>query len=423
MQSLRTRNSRQRRVRFCAAVLSFFFQTGCLDSDSEAPSGPPPVSGTVDIEVAPWRVLAARTLAVEPGGRLIVELRDPSRRRQWIDSLDWDGGRSANLSFRDIPQGGNYLLVGRYRDGSGRFTHADSLSPLSVSAGEATSARLGLRALVGRLVLGMPSVPATVDSLMATWMEGGRSRRATAGRGTGGRTVLRLDSLPVGTTGAVTLRAWNSQGDTLYSLDTSISVMRDADQSISLVWRDASARPKFLVSALPGGEVDATVRFPGEAAPDGRLRISGLSDSGSSDWILLENPGSDTLRGSWKIAHGTESAVLDAVLPPGGRVVATRAACETVRGTTHALGGVASLVCGVDLPVSWTAPNALWELRDADGDLVDQVFAWDGQNGWPDLNASTARTLRRRSGEVGADAMAGRSWCATASADPAQECP
>ncbi|MBK9578158.1 MAG: hypothetical protein IPO40_13865 [Fibrobacteres bacterium] len=423
MHSPRSRCPSHIRARLCVAALSFLLPAGCLESASEDPPTPPPISGVVNIEVAPWRTPAARTLSIEPGGRLVVELRDPARRRSWTDSMDWDASRTASLSFRGIPQGGNYLLVGRYRDAQGRFTHADSILPVSVTVGEATSAQLKLRALIGRLVFTMPSVPASVDSLLAIWWDGARSRTAAVSRGTGGRTVLRLDSLAVGATGKVALRAWNTLGDTLYFLDTTLSVQRDADQSVSLVWRDASANPGIQATALAGGDVSATLRFPGESAPDGRLRISALSDSGGADWILLENPGPDTVRGPWKILHGTESATFEATIPPQGRFITTRASCESARAPGHALRGDHPLACEVDLPVSWSTPSALWELRDGKGGLVDQVMAWDGQNGWPDLNASTARTLRRRSGDAGSDAMAGRSWCTSASADPTQTCP
>ncbi|MBK8801234.1 MAG: lamin tail domain-containing protein [Fibrobacteres bacterium] len=423
MHSPRSRCHSHIRARLCVAVLSFLLPIGCLDSSTDDP--PPPVQpdGIVHIEVVPWRTLAPRSMGIEPGGRLIVELRDPARRRSWLDSVEWDATRTATLSFRGIPQGGNYLLVGRYRDAQGRFTHTDSLAPVSVSVGEATSIQLRLRALIGRLVFTMPSVPANVDSLLAIWKEGSRSRSAVASRGTGGRTVLRLDSLPVGATGKVALRAWNSLGDTLFFLDTTLSVQRDADQSVSLVWRDASASPGVLATAMPGGEVSATLRFPGESVPDGRLWISGLSDSGGADWILLENPGTGTVNGTWKVQHGSESASIEASIEPGGKLILTRAACETAWTPGHVLQGPIPLACGVDLPVSWSTPSTLWELRDATGSLVDQVLVWDGQNGWPDLNASSARTLRRRGGEAGMDAMAGRSWCALATADPAKGCP
>lgn len=422
MQFPRTRRPSHVRARLFATALSFLLPVGCLDSAPQEPDDPSS-TGNVDIEVAPLRALAARALTIEPGGRLVLELRDPVRRRSWMDSLEWDATRSANLAFHTVPQGGNYLLTGRYRDAQGRFTHADSIAPVSVSVGATTSAHLSLQALIGRLVFAMPSVPTSIDSLGATWLEAGRTRIGRACRGTGGRTMLRLDSLPVGATGIVALRAWNTQGDTLYSLDTSLSVLRDADQSVSLVWRDASANPGVTATVMPGGEISATLRFPGEASPSDRLRFAGIADSGFSDWILLENPGTDTLRGPWTISHGTESATFDAIIPPHGKLTTTRAICAVARASGHSLSGQTSLACEIDLPVSWSTPSALWELHDANGKLVDQILVWDGQNGWPDLNASTARTLRRRAGEANADGMAGRSWCALATAAPSVDCP
>jgi len=50
--------------------------------------------------------------------------------------------------------------------------------------------------------------------------------------------------------------------------------------------------------------------------------------------------------------------------------------------------------------------------------LADQVVVMDGKLGWPDLNSTTARTVRRRSDATVVDASAGRSWCADASDSP-----
>ena len=363
---------------------------------------------------------AARSLSAEPGGRIVAQVRLSGR--VWSDSVSWNGS-GASFTFPSLPVQGSYSVKVLVRDASGRTTHSDSAFPVPVFSGASTPISLSLRPVLGRILVSLPSIPSSVDSVSASWKGGSSERHATAPRPGSGKTVLRLDSLPVGAAGHLRLRAWNASGDTLFSCDTDATISSQADLSLSLRWTDASGRISIGGSVQAGGEVAATALFPGQDAPDGCLRLEAFSDSGSSDWIRISNPGDSRLSGVVSVSHGTESVSASLSIPAGGSVVLSRVACGDSSLASHrALSGT-DLVCGLPLSVSWNSLPALWELRGPSGNVADRALVEDGKDGWPDLNSGSARTLRRRRGQPGADPMAGRSWCSDGSDLPDASCP
>jgi hypothetical protein len=326
------------------------------------------------------------------------------------------------VSFSGLPQASSYLVRAEYRDAQGRTTHADSVYPVSILPGKAAGVSLSLRALLGRIVISMPSVPSTVDSLGIRWDGPSGVRSSVVARGASGKTVLRLDSLPVGGFGAARLRAWNALGDTLYACDTAISIASQADRSLTLSWSSATGAAALSLGVLPGGETDVTALFPADSVADGSLRILGISDSGAADWVLVENPGTSSVAGRVTLAHGTESVSATVSLAPGAVAVLSKVPCADTARTAHPLHGAPNLVCGLPLSVSWSGGAVLWQIYGPSGKLAERVLVWDGKNGWPDLNSGAARTLRRRSGAAGSDAMAGRSWCSEGSDSPSDTC-
>lgn len=368
--------------------------------------------------------MAARHLSPEPGGRLVAEIRSASSRSVYKDSLDWSGVGAATLRLSTIAEGGGYQAVLRYRDPDGRTTHADTLRDLIVRRGTNTQAEFTLKPLLGRLQLTVPTAPVAIDTLGLTWESLGRVVRTKAVRGPSGRTLLRLDSLAVGSQGKLQVRAWNAAGDTLYYADTSTSILSEADQSVSIKLLDARGQIALLASFLAGGETNAVVSFPDDPVATGTLVLAALSDSGSSDWILLQNLSGDSVSGPARISRGTESFSVPLRLGPGERTVLTRAPCAAVAATSHVLHTTPGLVCGLEsVSVSWSSTGTLWEVRTPDDQLADQIVVIDGRHGWPDLNSTTARTVRRRANATPLDAAAGRSWCADAQDSPLVHCP
>lgn len=407
-----------------SAHLAWF--TGCLPDGDLNPGSPEPVpessTGTVTL-VTRGTSVAARAQSPEPGGKLLAEIRTPLSRTAYRDSVPWSGSGSTSLRVSTIPEGRGYQAILVYRDANGYLTHSDTLRDLEVRRSSNTQASFALKALLGRLQLTFPSAPTGVDSLGLTWEADGRTQTVHAPRGPSGRTLLRVDSLQVGSHGTVRVRAWNAEGDTLYFADTTCSILSQADQSLQIKLIDAQGLLGLSASFLPGGETDAIARFPDDPLPSGTLVVAALSDSGSSDWILLRNTSVDSVVGSTRITRGTESFSLDLRLGPGAQAVLTRATCEAVQAAAHPLHGAPGLVCGLEgVSVSWSSTGTLWEIRTADGQLADQVVVLDGKYGWPDLNATTARTVRRREGTEIADASAGRSWCADGLDSPTARC-
>lgn len=414
---------------FLASVLlsaNLVFLTGCLPDGDQIPAAPEPVpessTGTVTL-AARAAPLAARRLSPEPGGQLRAEISHPLSRTSYKDSASWNGASGTSIRILNIPEGRGYQAVLVYRDPTGLATHADTLRDLEVHRATNTQASFELKALLGRIQLVVPSAPTTTDTLGLAWESDGKVLRSKAVRGPSGRTLLRLDSLTVGTKGYLRVRAWNAVGDTLFFADTLCTILSQSDQSISIKMSDARGQLGLSAQFLPGGETDAVASFPGDALPTGALAIQALSDSGTSDWMLLQNLSSESLAGPTRITRGTESFSVDLKLAPGARAVLTRATCDMVAASTHPLHGADGLVCGIgSVSVSWSNTGTLWEVRTPDGALADQFVVMDGKYGWSDLNSSSARTIRRKPGATALDASAGRSWCADDLDSPAATC-
>jgi len=403
------------KIRTSLFLLPLVLLTGCL---SESVPSPTESSGTGGLALRiQGAAAAARSMAAEPGGMLVAQVRIPGR--LWTDSVSWTGS-GASFSFPSLPTGGSYSVKVFVRDIEGRTTHADSVSPVPVLSGTTTPVELSLRAVLGRIVVASPAVPTAIESLSIAWSGRLASRRSSFPRGSGGRTTLRLDSLPVGDVGRLSLRAWNAAKDTLYLVDTTLSIDAQSDLSLSLRWKDATGSISVQGIVVAGGDLQATALFPGQDSADGSLRFDAFSDSGSADWIRISNPGTARVSGSISVVHGSESWNVAIDLAPGARTVLTRLACTDSSPALHALLSATRPVCGVPLSVSWSSLPAVWEMRSPSGSLADRVMVEDGKDGWPDLNASTARTLRRR---AGASSMAGRSWCSVGSDDPDGSCP
>ncbi len=398
------------------------YLAGCLPDGSQpllsAEPAPESSTGAVSLTAksATW---AARSLAAEPGGEIVAEIRHAAKRTSFRDSIDWNGTSGANLRFGAIPEGAGYQATVFYRDARGLVTHADTLRDLEVVRSRMTEASFQLRPLLGRLQLVVPSAPTSVDSLSLSWISGDLRRTTRAVRGPSGRTALRLDSLAVGSTGTLRIRAWNTSGDTLYFADSVCTILSQADQALQIRMQDARGQIAFAAQFQAGGELDALALFPDDQVASGRLVIGAMSDSGASDWIRIENRGADSAIGAVKIVRGTETFSVQLKLASGASAVVSRATCAATASTTHALHGAPSLVCDASsLGVSWSSSGTLWELRTNEGALLDQFVVFDGQNGWPDLNATTSRTLRRAAKASALEASAGRSWCADGSDSP-----
>ncbi len=403
-------------VRITILLSTTFFFSSCLPdgNSSTGASEPIPESLTGMVTLATTGTqIAARGHAAESGGWLVAEIRQASHHLTFRDSAVWNGSVAISLLFPSIPEGTGYQAVMTYRDPTGLVTHSDTVANLAVVRASNTQAAFRMHALLGRLQMTVATAPTTIDTLSITWESGNRLRSAKSVRGPSGRTLLRLDSLPVGSTGFLHIRAWNTLGDTLYFADTASSILSQADQALTIRLGDSRGQISLSINFLPGGETDAIVLFPGDPTPNGFLVFTAFSDSSSSDWIGLENRSSDSVIGPVRIVRGTESFTVDLRLAPGQGNVLTKAACEVVDRPTHPLHGVPGVVCGLsNLSVSWSSTGTLWEIHTPDGALGEQIVVLDGKLGWPDLNTSTARTVRRKAGVSLVDATAGRSWCA-----------
>ena len=202
------------------------------------------------------------------------------------------------------------------------------------------------------------------------------------------------------------------------------------EPTLPLVADKPSQADSHIGRVQAGGEIDATVSFPGEADQPsnqtGRLLIAAISDSGTSDWIGIRNTGADFV-GRVRLGKGSTDAQFDLNLPSGTMAVVTRATCAAVDSAAHPLHGTDHLVCGVDEVVVThsTSGGTLWKLRNADAsELYDEVLILDGKQSWPDLNTTTARTARLRSDwSTALKNDAGRAWCADGSDATSATCP
>lgn len=404
---------------------------GCLDESGS--TNPTPVASgesRISIQVAPFASLVAgRSMTADPGGVLVVEVANRTSGFVSRDSSSWTGSVESRMDFPSLPEGSGYIVRAWYRDLQGFITHGDSLGGIVLARGEDESVSLSLRALRGKILLNAPSLPVSVDTLSMSWSSIGVSRKSSIGRGSGGRTTLRLDSLPVATSGMLRLRAWNASGDTLFHLDTTLAVSGDKDLPLSLTLQSSRGTILAKLGFLAGGEIDATASFEGEAEQPadqtGRLLLAVFSDSGAADWIGIRNPTKNAFAGRVRLGKGSTDAQFDLNLPAGEFAVVTRAPCAAID-SLHPLRAAKHLVCGLDdiVVTHSTSGGSLWKLRSVDAtELLDQVLVLDGKQSWPDLNTSTARTARLSASwndALGNDA--GRAWCADGSDAPNASC-
>jgi hypothetical protein len=404
---------------------------GCLDeSASVDPAQAATGESRLVVDVAPFASLVAgRGMKADPGGMLSIEVSNASKGFVARDSSPWTGSVEARLEFPSLPEGTGYVVRASYRDPQGFATHGDSIGGVTLTRGEDRSIALSLRALLGRILLNAPSLPVSVDTLSVSWSSAGVSRKMSTGRGSGGRTTLRLDSLPVATSGTVRLRAWNTSKDTLFHLDTTLALSGDKDLPLALLLQSTRGTILASLGFLDGGEIGATASFEGEpeqpSDQTGRLLLAAFSDSGAADWIGIVNPTKSAFTGRVRLGKGTTDAQFDLNLPAGDMAVVTRAPCAAID-SLHPLHAAKHLVCGVDdiVVTHSTSGGSLWKLRSADAsELLDQVLVLDGKQSWPDLNTSTARTARLSSAWASATSNdAGRAWCADGSDAPAGSC-
>lgn len=404
---------------------------GCLDdSASSTPEATPSGSAAMSILVSPIAsAVAGRSQSADPGGVLFVEIANATKGLRLRDSTVWSGSSGTSFNFPSLAEGGGYSVRCWYRDPQGFATHGDSIGNIAIARGEDAAVALSLRTLLGKIVLNAPSLPSTVDTLSMVWKSTSSSRSSKASRGTGGRTTLRLDSLPVAVSGTIRLRAWSATGDTLFHLDTTLSLSGDKDLPLALTLQSSRGAVAARIVFSAGGEYDATASFEGEmeqpADQTGRLLLVAFSDSGTADWIGIANPGKD-FSARVRLGKGSTDAQFDLSLPAGELAVVTRVPCSSID-SAHPLFGTKHLVCGVDdIVVSHsTTGGSLWRLRSVDAkDLMDEVLVLDAKQSWPDLNTSSARTTRLSKSWWDAKKNdAGRAWCADGSDAPSGTCP
>lgn len=404
---------------------------GCLDeSGSDNPAQAATGESHLVVEVAPFASLVAgRSTKADPGGILAIEVSNTATGFVTRDSSSWTGSTGTRLVFPSLPEGSGYVVRASYRDPQGFVTHGDSIGGVSLSRGEDRSIAFSLRAVLGKILVNAPSLPVSVDTLSMSWSSSGVLRKVATARGSGGRTTLRLDSLPVATAGTLRLRAWNTSRDTLFHLDTILAVSGDKDLPLSLLLQSSRGSILAKLGFLDGGEVGATASFEGEAEQPtdqtGRLLLAAFSDSGAADWIGIVNPTKDGFAGRVRLGKGTTDAQFELNLPAGDMAVVTRAPCAMID-SLHPLRAAKHLICGLDdiIVTHSTSGGSLWKLRSADAtELLDQVLVLDGKQSWPDLNTSTARTARLSSSWASAAGNdAGRAWCADGSDAPTGSC-
>jgi len=388
-------------------------------------------TASVNWTAAPMAPKTAGRIAVaaraEEGGKLVVSLSNPAL-LVWIsDTLTWDGSDSLQASFGQLPVGAGYHLTAQYLDPKGLCTHTDSLPTFSLSRAQALPLRLQLVPVLGKIYLQFPEIPDAVDSLGLFVQANGHEWKTSMARPTGSRGALRLDSLPIGTILTAHLRAWKKSGDTLYFLDTSVTLTSGADKSLGWNMQSALAQSQASLSFVSGGEASATVGFAGTASANmqaGGIVFSGFSDSGASDWVRLRNISLDSFCQNIRIARGTLDTVVAVRLAAGEELVVTRAGKDVLAQAGHPLESVGTVSASI-ATVTWSATGGtVWKLASADGKMVyDQVYILPGKNGWPSLNTSTHRTIALRTANASALGNdAGSGWCSLASDDPKAGC-
>lgn len=417
--------------RIILPLLAALAVSGCLDdSTSSIPQTGPQGPAAFTVHVGPINAaIAARNLSADAGGMLFVEVSNATKAATSRDSSVWTGNVSTTFNFPALVEGSGYVVRAWYRDPQGFTTHGDSVGGLRLARGENASVTLALRAMLGKIILTAPALPASIDTISMAWTSPSASRRTVAVRGSGGRTILRLDSLPIGVSASLRLRAWNASRDTLFHLDTSVKLSSDHDLPLSLSLQSSRGTIATALGFRAGGEIDATASFAGEAdqptSQTGRLLLVAFSDSGAADWIGIHNPRNEPFSGRVRLGKGSSEAQFALSIPAGEDAVVTRAPCAAID-SLHPLHGAAYLVCGIDeITVTHsTSGGSLWKLRDADGtSMLDEVLVLDGKQSWPDLNTSSARTARLRADWKSATSNdAGRAWCADGSDSPSDTC-
>lgn len=415
------------RSSFLLAAASLLSLCACDSQRAESVTGEAG-NARISLKASPLgATVAARASAAEPGGKLVVTLTNPVLLTSRSDTLAWGGADTLRSAFEGLQPGSGYRLAAHYLDVRGLVTHRDSTGPFTLGPGQDLALALRMGAVLGKIYLQFPSVPAGVKQLGLEVSAGGRSWKTSvqvAGRG-----ALRLDSLPLGVSLRAELRAYDSLGAALYKLDTAVTLSGTEDLALAWIMGAAGARTAGSLVFLEGGEASASVGFaglgPSPQAQTGRLLLTGLSDSGGSDWVRITNPGA-AFSGNVKLARGTaDDTTFLLTLGAGESRIVTKASGEILAQPGHPLGGIGATT-GRIATVTWTSTTSVvWTLRSADGAVLhDMVFVLSANVGWPLLNASTARTLVLRKDALGALANdAGSNWCALATDSPSASCP
>jgi len=403
---------------------------GCLlaacssdESSLSAASG----EAALALTAPPISTSASVAARAEPGGKILLSLSNPTVPLVREDTLAWDGTDTLRASFESLPVAAGYRLVARYLDARGIVTHADSTATFALTRAEVLPLQLLLRPVLGKIYLQFPSIPETVDSLGIWATSGSLSWNSRTVRLAGGKALLRLDSLPLGTPLAIHLRAWNAAGDTLYFLDSATTLLSGEEQSYAWDFVSALSRTALGISFALGGETSVQVGFSSVAtlpsSQTGRLLLTAFSDSGKSDWLRISNPGGEAYVGKVRIAHGTIDSVLAVNVAVGGDQIVTTATPDQLT-VEHPLQGLSALSSGI-ASVTWsTSGGVVWKLTDsAGGVLFDLVYVTPGKNGWPALTASGRRSaFLRASGRTALLNDVGSRWCAVAGDSPTFLC-
>jgi len=376
---------------------------------------------------APVAARAVGAARAEVGGKIILALSNPALLVNRSDTVTWDGSDTLRTNFESLLPGAGYRLCAQYLDAKGIVTHRDSTAAFALGRAQDLALTLQLKAVLGKILLQFPTIPDGIDSLSLAVTAGGSSWSTRIARPSAGRGSLRLDSLPLGAALSARLRAWTAAGDTLYFLDTSLSLSSDEDQVLAWTLGSALGRTQSRLTFLAGGEASGLVGFAGSASlpssQDGTLLFTGFSDSGQADWVRITNPGTRSFSGEVKLARGTLDTVLKLDLPAGESRIVTRATPEMLALAGHPLQGKGAITASI-ATVTWSATGGtVWALSSKDGAILhDMVYVLPGKNGWSALNTSTHRTalLRTKGSAVANDA--GSAWCGLGVDDPAGAC-
>jgi hypothetical protein len=420
------------RIQVLSALAGLSILSACA---SDAPFSSVAKNGAarIALKAPPLAATSATRMAVaaraEAGGKLVVSLVNPVLVVNRTDTTAWDGSDTLRCAFEGLMPGAGYRLVAQYIDARGVTSHRDSIGPFALGRAEELPFALRLQAVLGKVLLQFPAIPEGIDSLCLSIQQGTGRWSTRIARPSAGRGSLRIDSLPLGVALKAHLRAWTQAGDTLYFLDTGLTLDTDADMALAWSLGSALARTQGNLAFLAGGEASGLVGFAGAAplpsAQTGRLLFTGFSDSGQSDWVRLTNPGATDFEGTVRIARGTIDTVLSLALAPGQSRILTRASADQMSAAMHPLRGSAAISASV-ATVTWSSTGgSVWSLSSGDGSvLFDMVHVLPGKNGWPSLNTSNHRTAYLRPENATAMANdAGSGWCSPASDDPAGTCP